>query len=77
MADLVIYQGEEFKAAVHGKIKENDIFFRQYEDATRMLNDIVSGRDKKRDCDKQNEIMFLSQEYSNNIIAFCGNRGGR
>jgi len=41
MAELVIKQGEEFKAAVRGKITENDIFCKQYQDATEMLNEMV------------------------------------
>ena len=65
---LVINKGEEFKATVIDKIDKTNIFYDQYMDAARMLNEIVARHDDRLE-------MWCTTEYENNMIAFCGERG--
>ncbi len=65
---LTITRGEEFKLTVKDEIEKTDIFYDQYVNAAKILEDIVSlGNDE---CEKWDET-----ESENNIIAFCGERG--
>lgn len=65
---LVINKGAEFKSIIVDKIDKKNIFYDQYVDAARMLDDIVARRDKEMK-------KWCQTEYENNIIAFCGERG--
>lgn len=80
--ELVIVRGEEFKVAVKEKIKVNDIFFEEYKDAAKKLEDVicaskvVENKKKKTDGDYRLNVMKdMLDSYENNIIAFCGERG--
>lgn len=73
--ELVIIKGQEFKLNVRNKIDRNDIFYNQYIDAARMLDDILDERnDDLVKCENRIDI-WRKTEYENNIIAFCGERG--
>ena len=67
---LLIVYGEEFKIQVREKINEQDPFYEQYKQATYVLEKIL--RSAKRELDDSRENIT---EYSNNILAFCGERG--
>lgn len=65
---LTIIKGQEFKVVDKHFIGEDDIFLDQYKKAAEMLNTIVN------ESKESVENHFLN-EYENNIIAFCGERG--
>ena len=65
---LTIIKGQEFKVVDKHFIGEDDIFLDQYKQAAEMLNTIVN------ESKGSAENHFLN-EYENNIIAFCGERG--
>lgn len=65
---LTIIKGQEFKVVDKHFIGEDDIFLNQYKQAAEMLNTIVN------ESKESAENHFLN-EYENNIIAFCGERG--
>ena len=65
---LTIIKGQEFKVVDRHFIGEDDIFLDQYKQAAEMLNTIVN------ESKASAENHFLN-EYENNIIAFCGERG--
>ena len=74
-SELVIVKGQEFKISVQDRIKKDDIFIEQYEQAADMLEAILS-ETQDSDVHKNNTIHSWQQtEYENNIIAFCGDRG--
>lgn len=78
---LKIYKGEEFKIAIKD-IKDGDtIFYEQYKQALKMLESIVKTshtiqekEQKDKDIKNRNRN-WQSEDYENNIIAFCGERG--
>ena len=73
MANITIIKGEEFKIAVKEKIKKDDLFMEQYERAAGMLDKIVrTSAETQREKDLWS---WKSQDFENNIIAFCGERG--
>ena len=80
-AKLKINKGEEFKIAIKD-IKDGDtIFYDQYKQALRMLETIVKTshtiqekEQKDKEENKKNRN-WQSEDYENNIIAFCGERG--
>lgn len=73
-SELVIVKGQEFKIFVQDRIKEDDIFIEQYEQAADMLEAILETQDW--DSHENSAIHSWQQtEYENNIIAFCGERG--
>ena len=73
-SELVIVKGQEFKIFVQDRIKEDDIFIEQYEQAADMLEAILETQDW--DSHENSAIHSWQQtEYENNIIAFCGDRG--
>lgn len=67
---LRIIKDEEFKIQIREKINEYDPFFEQYQQATYLLEKILRAAENERH-DSSGNIT----EYSNNIIAFCGERG--
>ncbi|SCJ45182.1 Uncharacterised protein [uncultured Eubacterium sp.] len=77
-AKLKINKGEEFKIAIKD-IKDGDtIFYDQYKQALRMLETIVKTShtiQEKEQKDKEENKNWQSEDYENNIIAFCGERG--
>ena len=74
-SELVIVKGQEFKISVQDRIKKDDIFIEQYEQAADMLEAILS-ETQDFDGHKNNTMHSWQQtEYENNIIAFCGDRG--
>ena len=50
MSVVKIVKGAEFRINVNEEIKEDDIFFRQYEQAAAMLDDIVGASARLKDC---------------------------
>lgn len=72
---LVINKGEEFKLSIRNKIDRSDIFYNQYLDATRMLDDILAKKDDESARSNDRLNIWRKTEYENNIIAFCGERG--
>ncbi len=73
MREITILKGDEFKIAVKDKIEENDIFFEEYRRAAEMLNEITGAWISKKA--RQREWSWKEQDFENNIIAFCGERG--
>ncbi|MFR8133522.1 MAG: hypothetical protein ACLU7X_06655 [Anaerostipes hadrus] len=76
---LKIYKGEEFKIAIKD-IKDGDtIFYDQYKQALKMLETIVKTshtiQEKEQKDIKNRNRNWQSEDYENNIIAFCGERG--
>lgn len=73
---LKINKGEEFKIAIKD-IKDGDtIFYNQYKQALKMLETIVKTSHTIRENEQENrESSWQSEDYENNIIAFCGERG--
>lgn len=67
---FTIIKGREFKVVDNHFINEDDLFIEQYKQAAKMLNTIVNERDENAKC----KSPFMN-EYENNIIAFCGERG--
>lgn len=76
MHKLEIIRGEEFKIAVKDKISENDIFIEEYKRAAIMLDEITGSSLRMADQQKKGKKWtWKQQDFENNIIAFCGNRG--
>lgn len=80
--ELVIIKGEEFRLSVRSKIDGKDIFYDQYREAAKMLDDIVAvGLDEEKlsngkfEEGSRRSDQWCKTEYENNIIAFCGERG--
>ena len=71
MAKITITKGNEFKIAVKDEITKDDLFIEQYERAANILDRIVGTSIEVRD----KKEFWKSQDYENNIIAFCGERG--
>lgn len=71
MAEITIIKGEEFKIAVKEKITREDLFIEQYKRAAEMLDTIVGTSTEEGD----KKESWKSQDFENNIIAFCGERG--
>lgn len=67
---FTIIKGREFKVVDNHFIYEDDLFIEQYKQAAKMLNTIVNERDENA----ESKSPFMN-EYENNIIAFCGERG--
>lgn len=67
---FTIIKGREFKVVDNHFINEDDLFIEQYKQAAKMLNTIVNERDENA----ESKSPFMN-EYENNIIAFCGERG--
>lgn len=76
MQKLEIIRGEEFKIAVKDKISENDIFIEEYKRAAKMLDEVTGSSLRMADQQKKGKKWtWKQQDFENNIIAFCGNRG--
>lgn len=73
MSVVRIVKGAEFRINVNEEIKEDDIFFKQYERAAAMLDDIVGASARLKDC--PDSWSWKHQDFENNVIAFCGERG--
>ncbi len=76
---LKINKGEEFKIAIKD-IKDGDtIFYDQYKQALKMLETIVRTsetiQEKEQEDKNRKNRNWQSEDYENNIIAFCGERG--
>ena len=71
MAKITITKGNEFMIAVRDEITKDDLFIEQYECAANLLDRIVGASIEVRD----KKEFWKSQDYENNIIAFCGERG--
>ena len=71
MAKITITKGNEFMIAVRDEITKDDLFIEQYERAANILDRIVGTSIEVRD----KKEFWKSQDYENNIIAFCGERG--
>lgn len=75
-SELIITKGQEFKIVVKDSIKEDDVFIDQYEQAAGMLNTIVAESIAAGErAEKSVKALYSLNEYENNIIAFCGERG--
>lgn len=76
MQEIEIIRGEEFKIAVKDEIADNDIFLNEYKRAADMLNEIA-GASQRMAASQRNgrKWTWKQQDFENNIIAFCGNRG--
>lgn len=72
MSVIKIVKGAEFRITVTEEIKEDDIFFSQYEHAAAILDDIVGASARFKDCA---DWSWKHQDFENNVIAFCGERG--
>lgn len=74
---LKIKKGEEFKIAIKNIEDGGTIFYDQYKQAFKMLDDIVntSLKEKVKEKDEKYKKRWNSEDYENNIIAFCGERG--
>ena len=73
MAEITIIKGQEFMIAVKKEITKEDLFIEQYRRAADMLDKIVeSTMDVKN---REKSWSWKSQDFENNIIAFCGERG--
>lgn len=71
---LKINKGEEFKIAIKNINDGDTIFYDQYKQALKMLDDIIE-TSKKENKDKDRDDEWKREDYENNIIAFCGERG--
>lgn len=71
MAKITITKGNEFKIEVKDEITKDDLFIEQYKRAANILDRIVGTSIEVRD----KKEFWKSQDYENNIIAFCGERG--
>ena len=75
-SELIITKGQEFKIVVKDSIRDDDVFIEQYEQAAGMLNTIVAESIVAAEkSDKTFNALYSLNEYENNIIAFCGERG--
>lgn len=75
-SELIITKGQEFKIVVKDSIRDDDVFIEQYEQAAGMLNTIVAESIVAVEkSDKPFNTLYSLNEYENNIIAFCGERG--
>lgn len=75
-SELIITKGQEFKIVVKDSIRDDDVFIEQYEQAAGMLNTIVAESIVAVEkSDKSFNTLYSLNEYENNIIAFCGERG--
>lgn len=73
MAKITIIKGEEFKISVKEQITSDDLFIAQYGRAAVMLDEIAGASEGKHI--KKEFWSWKSQDFENNIIAFCGERG--
>lgn len=73
-AKLKINKGEEFKIAIKNINDGDTIFYDQYKQALKMLDDIIETSIKENK-DTNCEDEWKTEDYENNIIAFCGERG--
>ena len=71
MAKITITKGNEFMIAVKDEITKDDLFIELYKRAANILDRIVGASIEVRD----KKEFWKSQDYENNIIAFCGERG--
>lgn len=75
MKKLFINSKEPFKAQIKNDIKEDDIFFKQYRQAAILFESLLSAQcGNVKIANALNDIKVY-KDYSNNIIAFCGDRG--
>lgn len=76
MQKIEIVRGEEFKIAVKEEIDRDDIFVEEYKRAAVMLDEIT-GASLRMASGKKNgkKWIWKRQDFENNMIAFCGNRG--
>ncbi len=76
MQVVEIVRGEEFKIAVKDKITENDMFIKEYRRAAVMLDEITGASLRMNAIEgKKKKWTWKRQDFENNIIAFCGDRG--
>lgn len=68
---IEVIKGEEFKEKITS-LDSKEFFYEVYEKAINRLGDIV---DYARRLDKLKPESFENQNFNNNIIAFCGDRG--
>lgn len=70
---IEIIRGEEFRPYVADKFNNTDYFADVYQTASKCVADIVSATEAfdKKDCRENSEY----DQYLNNIVAFCGERG--
>ena len=72
MKKFEIIRGQEFKIKIYPEITEDNIFWKEYCKATSILYEIVTS---SRQDGKQDNVISKFNDYENNIIAFCGERG--
>ena len=76
MQEIEIIRGEEFKIAVKEEIVENDIFIKEYRRAAILLDEITGASIRMNDVKgKEKKWTWKQEDFENNIIAFCGDRG--
>lgn len=78
MSEITIIKGAEFKIAVEEKVTEANVFLKEYRRAAVMLDDIAGASAKAVSVKKatgKEEWSWKQQDFENNIIAFCGERG--
>lgn len=77
MKTLFIDYIEPFKAQIKRDIQENDIFFNQYKQAAGVLESLLAAQSNIFSVERENMLNKANSygEYTNNIIAFCGDRG--
>lgn len=77
MKKLSINYQEPFRAQIKSDILEDDIFFEQYKQSAELLESLLLAQNNKLKLAREKDVGRRNDygEYTNNIIAFCGDRG--
>lgn len=74
MKKLSINYQEPFRAQIKSDILEDDIFFEQYKQSAELLESLLLAQNNKLKLAREKDVGRRNDygEYTNNIIAFCG-----
>ena len=78
---ITIKKGEEFQIRRGSVYEENGFFYDSYQKASKVIEEIVKRKQDNTDESQQRlgafwgEEEYVNEEYANNVIAFCADRG--
>jgi hypothetical protein len=75
MQKLIINNNDAFRPAIREEIKSEDMFYELYRKAQKILDEIMQNNSSQNNKINSQKSIGLNEEYKNNIIAFCGERG--
>jgi DNA-binding ferritin-like protein len=75
MQKLIINNNDAFRPAIREEINSEDMFYELYRKAQKILDEIMQNNSSQNNKINSQKSIGLNEEYKNNIIAFCGERG--